>query len=685
MAKIKEKKPLAAAIAHQKDKDALIHMSYAPKIDEDAHTAQMLPAAFFTAFVIIITRMHVYNRDMGQFFWSGQGDNAQLSDFFSYFKMVAIVICATLAILFLLYRVFTQALYIQKSVYYYPMVLYSLLVILSYAFSDFKEFALWGYNDRFEGTVTLLAYMVMLFYIINTVRTERNVKWIIYPVAASSFLLGMLGVSQAGDFDFFRTAFGKKLITPSWFWDQVDSLNFTFQNKEIYQTVYNINYVSFYLTLLIPLFGLLFIYSMTAGKEDRIYKKLIWGLLFGLAVFNLIGSASSGGLMGMAVVVLVAAIVLNKRILQWWKPIGILVIITLLIGGLTFQRWMPEFTGALNSAFGKATAAAPEIAAPEATSPAATSSEAATEEATSSEAATKEATSTAATSQAVVAAEKEMPKLDYLDTDGNEIRFSVGGNEAVITVYPEDPEGVKITDKDGKKIDLIPTAVSPIYQMDDKRFSTCLLQPAQDENGANYFIFTSDLQKQQWPFRITENGMLFLNGVGVLVDLDKVPAIGWKNNQEFGSGRGYIFSRSIPMMKDTLILGHGADTYCLFFPHKDYVGKYNSGTFSGNINIVVDKPHDMYIDSIIGTGMLSLLALLALWGIYIVQSGRLYFRSKFETFNEYVGAAIMFGVCGFLAAGLVNDSTVSTVPMFYGLLGTGIAINMMLKRQIKKG
>ncbi|MBK5262907.1 MAG: hypothetical protein JJE17_10130, partial [Peptostreptococcaceae bacterium] len=441
MAKIKDKKPVAAAIAHQRDKEALIHMSYAPQIEEDTHWFQMLPAAFFTAFVIIITRMHVYKRDMGQFFWSGQGADAQLSDFFSYFKMVAIVICATLALLFLLYRVFTQALYIQKSIYYYPMVVYSLLVILSYAFSDFKEFALWGYNDRFEGTVTLLAYMVMLFYVINTVRTERNVKWIIYPVAASSFLLGLLGISQAGDFDFFRTAFGKKLITPSWFWDQVDNLNFTFQNKEIYQTVYNINYVSFYLTLLIPLFGLLFIYSMTTGKKDRIYKKLIWGLLFGLAVFNLIGSASSGGLMGMAVVVLVAAIVLNKRILQWWKPIGILVIITLLIGGITFQRWMPEFTGALNSAFGKTTAAAPEITTPETTSPeatsqSATSKEAASQEATSPAATSSEAATKEATSPAAVAAVKEMPKLDYLDTDGNEIRFSVGGNEAVITVYP---------------------------------------------------------------------------------------------------------------------------------------------------------------------------------------------------------------------------------------------------------
>src|SRR5665647_157582 len=355
MAKIKEKKPVAVAVAHQKGKGALIHMSYAPNIDEDMHWFQMLPAAFFTAFVIIITRMHVYKRDMGQFFWSGQGADAQLSDFFSYFKMVAIVICATLAIVFLLYRVVTQALYIQKSVYYYPMMVYSLFVILSYAFSDYKEFALWGYNDRFEETVTLLANMVMLFYIINTVRTEKNVKWIIYPVAASSFLLGLLGISQAGDFDFFRTAFGKKLITPSWFWDQVDNLNFTFQNKEIYQTVYTINYVSFYLTLLIPLFGMLFIRSMNEGSSEKLWKKLFLGLFFALLLFNLIGAASSGGFLGLGVSCILGVIILNKRLLVWIKPLLVPLIIAGLIMGVTMDRWLPELTRAVNGVINRKT------------------------------------------------------------------------------------------------------------------------------------------------------------------------------------------------------------------------------------------------------------------------------------------------------------------------------------------
>jgi len=131
------------------------------------------------------------------------------------------------------------------------------------------------------------------------------------------------------------------------------------------------------------------------------------------------------------------------------------------------------------------------------------------------------------------------------------------------------------------------------------------------------------------------------------------------------------------MISDTIFAGHGADTYCVNFPHKDYVGKYNAGW---NINMVVDKPHNMYIGIAINTGLLSLIALLFFFGIYLVQSFKIYFRNKIESFASYTGSGIFLGICGFLVAGLVNDSTVSVMPMFYGLLGTGIAINTLIKK-----
>ncbi len=212
------------------------------KTENNASIFEGILIAFFCAFVIMTVRMHTYERPMDSFFWSSGGN--QVVDFFSFFKMIFVLACGGLALLMILLRVLSRTMPIQKSFAYLPMAVYSLFVLLSYAFSDYKEFSLLGYNDRFEGTLPLLCYMIFLFFVINRINTERDLKWVIVPLGFSGFVLSLLGLSQALDQDFFRSAFGKKLITPAWFWENVDSLNFTFQNKEIYQTVYNINYVA---------------------------------------------------------------------------------------------------------------------------------------------------------------------------------------------------------------------------------------------------------------------------------------------------------------------------------------------------------------------------------------------------------------------------------------------------------
>ncbi|MEG1583592.1 MAG: O-antigen ligase family protein, partial [Anaerovorax sp.] len=334
-------------------------------------------------------------------------------------------------------------------------------------------------------------------------------------------------------------------------------------------------------------------------------------------------------------------------LLQWWKPVVILLVLTLLIGGVTYERWMPEFSGAVNSALGRDVPAAD-----------------------------------VKTTDGAVTAEKAplAMRLDSIETKSNDIIMGLNGEKVTFTTYPEDPTALKVTDEKGNKLHVVPTNINPIYRIDDDRFKTVTVRYAQDEAGGVYLVVGTN--GDEWPFAITKEGTKYLNGLGKLINMHDVPAVGFENNQGFGSGRGYIWSRTIPMMKDTLLLGHGADTYCAYFPHEDYVGKYNSGTFSENINIVVDKPHNMYMGMIIGTGGISMLALLVLWFMYIVQSFILYFKRDYNNYCSYVGVGIFLGICGFLAAGLVNDSTVSVMPMFYGLLGTGIAINIMLKRNV---
>jgi len=130
------------------------------------------------------------------------------------------------------------------------------------------------------------------------------------------------------------------------------------------------------------------------------------------------------------------------------------------------------------------------------------------------------------------------------------------------------------------------------------------------------------------------------------------------------------------MMKDTFLIGRGADTFSIYFPQNDYVGKYNIGW---DLNNIVDKPHNMYMQMAVGTGGMSLIAFLVLLAFYFVQSFKIYWGGKFDGFTESVGFGIFLGVLGFSAAGLVNDSTVSVMPLFYGLFGTGAAINIMIK------
>ncbi|QHI72073.1 O-antigen ligase family protein [Aminipila terrae] len=488
--------------------------------------------------------------------------------------------------------------------------------------------------------------MIMLFFIINTVNDETNIKWIIYPTAVSAILLSLLGLSQALNHDFFRTTFGKKLITPSWFWDHIDQLTFSFKHREIYQTVYNINYVSFYLTLLIPLFGLLFIRSIMSGKDEVLWKKISLGILFSLLLYNLIGSKSSGGYLGMAIVVLVGLILLNKTIIKWWKPVAILLLITVLIGGVTYNRWMPELTGAAHGVLGTESTNTQKIPGkPGADTPTGNS-----------------------------------PKvhIDYIETKGNDIHLSYNDNKITFTTYPENPLAIKLTDGKGKDLNIkLIEGTHSSFAVDDKRFSSLVLGPAQDAAGTHYFIIK--IGDREWPFAIVAGSEVkYRNDLGLLVSLKKIEAMGWENNQGFGSGRGYIWSRTLPMMKETALIGHGADTYCIYFPQNDYVGKYNA---DWNLNMIVDKPHNMYMDAWIGTGGISVLALLVLWFMYVIQSIKLFWKRNMSTFTEYTGLGIFLGVCGFLVSGLVDDSTVSVMPMFYGLLGTGIAINIMLQRQ----
>lgn len=165
------------------------------------------------------------------------------------------------------------------------------------------------------------------------------------------------------------------------------------------------------------------------------------------------------------------------------------------------------------------------------------------------------------------------------------------------------------------------------------------------------------------------------------VDIEYPETFGFKGKEKLGSERGYIWSRSIPMIKNNLILGGGPDTFAFRFPQNDFIAKYYA---YDTPYMTVDKPHNLYLQIALNDGCIALLAFLAIMIIYIVDSVKLYALKKYYDKSHIFGSVTCLGVVGYLFSGLFNDSVISVAPIFWIVLGVGIALNYMNRQQLNK-
>jgi len=208
-----------------------------------------------------------------------------------------------------------------------------------------------------------------------------------------------------------------------------------------------------------------------------------------------------------------------------------------------------------------------------------------------------------------------------------------------------------------------------------------------------YFVDEND---KILPMKTTEDGFLLVDdpskvylrvktsdtypGFNVTTHLGLHGSINFYILEEGIKFRGYIWGRTIPLLDKHLFIGAGADNFPIIFPQDDFIAKLNAGMAT---TTVVDKPHNMYLQIAINTGVMSLIALLTLWSFYLCSSIRLYWKTTFNSLDKCIGLACLFSVIGYLATGIFNDHIVSVAPLFWIILGLGISTNIRLKRKEK--
>jgi O-antigen ligase len=592
---------------------------------EKKNRRQELYLAIPLCLIVAVVPLIVYVRkvvvsDPGNLYWDGR---SMRFDLFAYYKMAYLLIFAAAGLVLYLFLRKNNPFERAKYRYYIPLGAYSLLVLLSAVFSEYRQVAFFGFLERFEGAFVLLAYSVVLFLAMNIFCNERTVRILFGCLLASVAVITVIGVFQYFGMDLFRTKFFQNMVIPAALKNEAGEFNLRVGERIIYSTLYNPNYVGSYAAMVMPVILVLLIWTKKLGY------KLSLAALLALTAINWIGCDSRAGLFGAALAFLVLLVLYRRKI--WQRKWIALAVVVVALGGLTVFNFA---TG--NSVVDRI-------------------SRMLTMESKGSD------------DKALADLQKKLAGLADVKMDDE--KTEIVTEKGTLTIEVRDSI-LAVTDENGAEVEL--DYKDGIVSVMDDRFSNIYLKIKPEEglilvNYNDYDLLDILLTKDG--MRSTANRwMTYRNGRGI-------ESFGFEGMEAFGSNRGYIWSRTLPLLKGTVFIGKGPDTFALYFPQYDFLNKLKLYQTGG---IFVDKAHNMYLQTALNTGVLSLVAMLVLFGLYAVSSIKVLWKEDFTEFMPAAGLACFAAFCGYAAAGLFNDSNIAVSPVFWVLFGLGAGINIIL-------
>jgi hypothetical protein len=183
-------------------------------------------------------------------------------------------------------------------------------------------------------------------------------------------------------------------------------------------------------------------------------------------------------------------------------------------------------------------------------------------------------------------------------------------------------------------------------------------------------LFALDIYREPWYFGYNDGKLMYQNPYGNFDTIIAPDKYGFEGRERLGSARGYIWSRTIPVALNKPLTGYGPDTFALVFPQNDYIGKYNA--YNTN-NMVVDKPHNLFLQIAINSGLITLSAYLF---FYVILGKRLIgtWIKQSRSFNTVYLSAFAISIFSYFIAGFFNDSVVHVSPVFWVFLGLALQL-----------
>lgn len=579
----------------------------------------IIPLIFIVAIVpLIIYSKVIVLTPIEKINWLGSSFHI---DFFNWYKGTTFLILVSLSFIITITLIVLKKIPFRKTKLFYFIGAYTFFVILSTIFSSDKTIALRGFADMHQGMFILIGYMLLIFCLYQLIDNNKHIIMILSGFVFVGIVIGLLGFYQYIDKDPLKSDFMLKLMLSRDLENLADDIRVIFGQFQVYATLGNTNYVGSFAALMIPLSFALYFYS-----KNLIYK-LFFFLFASLMIFVGFGSNSRAGILGILIGLIFVIILFRKEFLK--NPItSLLPFLTLGLIGFVLNI------------------------------------------------VTDGMISNELKSMDLISEIKNI-KIEYED----KLMFEqIQTNDFRLTIK---------TNKDGIIIEKVFDYVT-IYSLEEETLPllTNGLITSINLDGYEKYQIIMDQSKSFFVLRAhgrsftvyhTIEGLKLLGMGGELVDAEYIDRLEFLDGYEnLFSNRVYIWSLSFPLLKDTIFIGHGPDMYPIAFNQNDFVGKSNYFLQ----NIIIDKPHNMYIQIGVNTGILSLISILIVFLTYLYTSIKTFISGNFETYEQYLGAGVFLSILAYLITGLFNDQVISITPLFYTLLGVGLIINHLMKSKL---
>lgn len=562
-------------------------------------------AVIAIALVPLLIRVNALPNPLNVYNWYSGSD--VFFDNYSKIKSEVILFLGISSFILIIIKQIKSKSYKLKDPVLVMTLIFAMVTIISQFISISATISNDGFLGRYESTWVWLSYFSIFILVYGTQWKKEAFQKLMWFFVGSNLILSIIGVLQYLGFDPVFNDFTKFFITDASMKGIEYNADYTINYKVIVQTLYHYNYVGFYLSLSLPV-----IMSLALYEKKRLMQMGYLALIM-LMLFNLLGSTARGGLVAVAVILPLFIIFNRQHIFKNTKQFLVASAILLVVfigfevvsGGFVSMRLKSIFTSV-------------------------------------------------ETANLVSDIKVEDDKITYTLTTGN------------LEITPLTP------DKTSWDPTFVFNGTSINYLVDDANTYYYFSEPELKGIKITYsklneaLLLQIDTYGQVWHFGLDQNGMLsYVNRLGKFDDIMNPATLGFEGREKLGSARGYIWSRTLPLILEKPLFGYGIDTFAIVFPQNDYVGKYNA---YGTTNMVVDKAHNLILQIGINSGIFAVVSFLGLYTLIFYRSGKALLINSFK-YDSAITSGLSLALLSYLIAAMFNDSTVHVSPVFWVMFG----------------